>query len=59
MEIALDPNMNKTGDCWHICVEGMKNIGSMLYGWRAEGHGGAKAICTLSAVLSPGIDLPH
>lgn len=20
-ELALDPNMNKTGDIWHICIK--------------------------------------
>jgi glycogen operon protein len=35
-EIELDPNINKTGDIWHIFIEGIK-IGK-LYGYRADGH---------------------
>jgi len=34
-EIELDPKRNKTGDIWHIFIEGIK-IGQ-LYGYRAEG----------------------
>ena len=41
LEVALDPVLNRTGDCWHICVDGMKNIGSMCYAWRADGPAGA------------------
>ena len=42
LEIALDPVLNRTGDCWHICVDSMKNVGSMCYAWRADGpEGGA------------------
>ncbi|KAF5835118.1 glycoside hydrolase superfamily [Dunaliella salina] len=37
LEIALDPVTNKTGDMWHVCVTGLKDIGMMCYGWRADG----------------------
>lgn len=40
LEIELDPVLNKTGDVWHVCVDGMKNIQSMCYAWRADGFGG-------------------
>jgi hypothetical protein len=40
LEIELDPVLNKTGDCWHICVEGMRDPGSMCYAWRASGAEG-------------------
>ena len=34
-EIILDPEHNKTGDIWHVFVEGIK--AGQLYGYRAEG----------------------
>jgi glycogen operon protein len=34
-EIILDPRVNKTGDIWHIFVEGL--AAGQLYGYRAEG----------------------
>ncbi|URE39113.1 Carbohydrate-binding module 48 (Isoamylase N-terminal domain) [Musa troglodytarum] len=36
VEIALDPQKNKTGDVWHICVEGLSRSG-ILYGYRIDG----------------------
>ena len=36
LEIALDPLVNRTGDVWHARVEGLKDIGSLCYGWRAD-----------------------
>ncbi|KAL0049338.1 hypothetical protein WJX82_011691 [Trebouxia sp. C0006] len=36
LEVALDPLVNKTGDMWHVCLEGLKDVGSLCYGWRAE-----------------------
>ena len=33
--IKLDPKLNKTGDIWHIFVEGLK--ADQLYGWRMDG----------------------
>jgi glycogen operon protein len=34
-EITLDPEINKTGDVWHIFLEGIKT--GQLYGYRADG----------------------
>jgi len=34
-EIELDPEKNKTGDIWHIFIEGIKP--GQLYGYRADG----------------------
>lgn len=34
-EITLDPEINKTGDIWHIFLEGIKS--GQLYGYRADG----------------------
>ncbi len=34
-EISLDPRVNKTGDIWHIFVEGLG--AGQLYGYRADG----------------------
>lgn len=36
MEIALEPSLNRTGDTWHICVEGLRDVASLAYGWRAD-----------------------
>lgn len=36
IEVALDPQKNKTGDIWHICVEGLPEAG-VLYGYRIDG----------------------
>lgn len=34
-EIALDPKKNKTGDIWHIWIEGIRE--GQLYGYRIDG----------------------
>jgi len=34
-EVELDPEKNKTGDIWHIFIEGIK--AGQLYGYRADG----------------------
>ena len=39
LEIGLDSHTNRTGDTWHVCVHGMRNMDSMAYGWRATGDG--------------------
>ncbi len=33
--IALDPQRNRTGDVWHICVDGLAQ--DTLYAWQADG----------------------
>lgn len=37
LEIALDPAVNKTGGVWHVALEGLRDLNSLYYGWRAEG----------------------
>lgn len=37
LEVALDPATNRTGDVWHVQLEGLRNVGSLCYGWRASG----------------------
>ncbi|KAK8951438.1 hypothetical protein KSP39_PZI003042 [Platanthera zijinensis] len=39
IEVPLDPRKNKTGDIWHICVEGLPDSG-VLYGYRVDGPQG-------------------
>ncbi|XP_052201670.1 isoamylase 3, chloroplastic isoform X2 [Diospyros lotus] len=36
VEFILDPQVNKTGDIWHICVEDLPRSG-VLYGYRIDG----------------------
>ncbi|OWM80983.1 hypothetical protein CDL15_Pgr007014 [Punica granatum] len=36
IELGLDPRENKTGDIWHICIEGLPRR-SVLYGYRMDG----------------------
>uniref|UniRef100_A0A1D1Z135 isoamylase n=1 Tax=Anthurium amnicola TaxID=1678845 RepID=A0A1D1Z135_9ARAE len=36
VEVVLDPHKNKTGDIWHICVEGLPLHG-IHYGYRIDG----------------------
>ncbi|XP_047954383.1 isoamylase 3, chloroplastic isoform X1 [Salvia hispanica] len=37
IELSLDSQINKTGDIWHICVEGLPRS-NVLYGYRVDGH---------------------
>lgn len=39
IELALDPHDNKTGDIWHICIEGVPRS-NVLYGYRMDGPRG-------------------
>lgn len=39
VELALDPNVNKTGDIWHICIEDLPRS-NVLYGFRVDGPQG-------------------
>lgn len=34
-EVPLSPDTNKTGNVWHICLEGLQN--DVLYGYRVYG----------------------
>lgn len=36
VELRLDPNINRTGDIWHICIEDLPRSG-VLYGYRVDG----------------------
>ncbi|KAL3617875.1 Isoamylase 3, chloroplastic [Castilleja foliolosa] len=36
VELSLDPQVNKTGDIWHICVEDLPRS-NVLYGYRVNG----------------------
>jgi isoamylase len=38
-EISLDPKLNRTGDHWHILIEGLPLQG-FRYGWRVDGPTG-------------------
>jgi len=51
LEIELDPVLNRTGDVWHICVDGIRNVASMFYGWRADGPSGGQS--ELGCGMSP------
>jgi len=36
-EIALDPELNKTGDVWHIQIEDLSDLETLCFGWKADG----------------------
>ncbi|KAK7353040.1 hypothetical protein VNO80_18473 [Phaseolus coccineus] len=36
IELVLDPDLNKTGDIWHICIEDLPRS-NVLYGYRIDG----------------------
>ena len=38
LEICLDPLTNRTGDQWHICVHGLRDLESLCWAWRADGE---------------------
>ena len=35
-QVALDAAVNRTGDMWHVCLEGLKDLATLSYGWRAD-----------------------
>lgn len=39
LEVSLDPITNKSGDVWHVQLSGLKDVASLVYGWRANGAG--------------------
>ncbi|KAG6474419.1 hypothetical protein ZIOFF_068354 [Zingiber officinale] len=39
LEVPLDPQINKTGDVWHIYIEGLSQSG-IVYGYRIDGPQG-------------------
>lgn len=36
LEVALDATVNRTGDTWHVCIPGLKDVATLCYGWRAD-----------------------
>lgn len=36
MEVALDPLLNRKGDVWHARVDGLRDLASLCWGWRAD-----------------------
>ncbi|CAG9463693.1 unnamed protein product [Pedinophyceae sp. YPF-701] len=54
IEIELDPDMNRTGDCWHCLLPGLR--GGMLYGFAMESRipeGPGNTIDAAKVVLDP------
>lgn len=37
LEVALNPTTNKTGDVWHIALPNLKDLDTLVYGWRVDG----------------------
>ncbi|PSC72831.1 60S ribosomal export NMD3-like [Micractinium conductrix] len=37
LELVLDPVVNRSGDLWHIAVEGLHSLEGLCYGWRLDG----------------------
>ncbi|GFR50536.1 hypothetical protein Agub_g12806 [Astrephomene gubernaculifera] len=38
LEVVFDPLTNRTGDVWHVCVHGLKDLGTLCWAWRADGE---------------------
>ena len=38
LEIALDPGMHRSGDAWHVRVDGLTDLSTLAWGWRAGGE---------------------
>ena len=36
LELALDPDINRTGDVWHLCLPGLRDAAQLCFGWRAD-----------------------
>lgn len=51
-QIALDPVINKTGDVWHIKLDGL-DVRNLYYGWRLEGDAGWEGLARVSTILVP------
>ena len=41
LELALDPEINRTGDVWHVCLPSLRDASQLCFGWRAD-----SATCT-------------
>jgi hypothetical protein len=37
LEVALGQLANRTGDVWHVTLHGLRDLGTLCYGWRASG----------------------
>ena len=37
LDLALHPSQHRTGDVWHIQVDNLSNLHSMVYAWEAIG----------------------
>jgi len=37
LEVGLDPAVHRSGDVWHVELQGLRNVGGLCYGWRAGG----------------------
>ena len=37
LEVALDPGLQRTGDVWHVRVDGLTDLASLAWCWRAYG----------------------
>ena len=38
LEIALDPALHRSGDAWHVRVDGLTDLSTLAWGWRAGGE---------------------
>jgi hypothetical protein len=38
LDISLDASSHKTGDVWHVAVQGLKDLETLSWGWRADGQ---------------------
>lgn len=36
LEIALDPGVNRKGDAWNASLDGLRDLETLCYGWRAD-----------------------
>ena len=38
LEVALDPGLHRSGDAWHVRVDGLTDLSTLAWGWRAGGE---------------------
>lgn len=38
LEIALDRDLHRSGDAWHVRVDGLTDLSTLAWGWRAGGE---------------------
>lgn len=51
LEVGLDPAVHRSGDVWHVQLQGLRNVGGLCYGWRA---GGDRSWAGAHPLLGPG-----